>query len=140
MSTFTDDTGREWKIPPITWGVAEDLRDDHGLDLGLAASDTTLDEFSGQIQNPMVLVPALHFLLKPGCDPREFGEALVECIDDAQLALLERVSFFFPTSRRAVLLLGVAAARNPEAFGILVGDSQEGSESTPEDSASANLS
>ena len=105
MHTFTDSSGRIWKVE-INVNALKQVRSLSGVDLMEAVGGRLLEKLAG---DPVLLCDVLYCLCKNEADARkisdeDFGRGLSgDAIDEASKALLEELVDFFPQAKRRVL-------------------------------------
>ena len=100
---FTDGKGREWLLTlsaPLCKSIKQRL--------GISLTDLRSEAFNQLSTDPILLVDTLWLICEKqaaerGLSDVDFGESLVECIDDAVVALAVAIIDLFPTAKRSLL-------------------------------------
>ena len=100
---FTDGKGREWLLTlsaPLCKSIKQRL--------GISLTDLRSEAFNQLSTDPILLVDTLWLICEKqaaerGLSDVDFGESLVECIDDAVVALEVAIIDLFPTAKRSLL-------------------------------------
>ena len=121
MAEFRDNEGRTWLVQ-VTTTTLKRVKSLLDMDLGKMAVDGSL--YKVLADDPILLCDLLYAICKPEADERklsdeDFGRGLAgDAIDAATTALMEGLSDFFPTGRRALHRKALAKFRTLEEKAI----------------------